>query len=70
MPKVVAFHSVTQANKPEAYRIHHDNDRCFSGRDISLYERLDGDGGYRLCVECRRLSSLQAGVVDGNVVKR
>lgn len=55
MPRVQAFHSVDQARKPEDHRIYHDNDRCFSARGIFQHQRLDGDGGYRLCVECTRL---------------
>jgi len=58
MAKVTAFHSVQQASKPEDHRIYHDNDRCFSGRDISQYDRIDGDNGYRLCVECARLNAV------------
>lgn len=66
MPKVPAYHSVTQAMKLEAHRIYHDNDRCFPGRDIPQHERLEGDGGYRRCLECTRLSSLQIESVRGN----
>ena len=66
MPEVPAFHSVTQARKPEAHRIYHDNSRCFPGRDIPLHERLEGDGGYRLCIECTRLAALPAGALSGN----
>lgn len=59
MPKVVAYRSVTQAAKPAAHRIYHDNDRCFPGRDIPQHQRLEGDGGYRLCSDCARLGALE-----------
>ena len=56
MPTVPAFYSSLQAKKPDAaHRIYHDNDRCFSGRGIPMHERVAGDAGYRLCVECVRL---------------
>jgi len=59
MAKVPAFHSTLQAKKPDAsHRIHHDNDRCFTGRGIPLHERAPGDAGYRLCVECARLDEV------------
>ena len=58
MAKVPAFCSADQARKPEAHRVYHDNDRCFSGRSIYLHERCPGDKGYRLCVECARLGAL------------
>jgi len=59
MATVPAFRSVNQAAKPPEHRIYHDNDRCFPGRDIPQHERLQGDEGYRRCVECTRLGSLQ-----------
>jgi hypothetical protein len=58
MATVPAYYSALQARKPEDHRVYHDNDRCFSGRDIPLHERLAGDNGYRLCVECVRLSAV------------
>ncbi len=58
MAKVPTFCSVDQVKKPEAHRVHHDNDRCFSGRDIALHDRRVGDKGYRLCVECTRLGAV------------
>jgi hypothetical protein len=59
MAKVPTFYSVQQAKKPEAHRVHHDNDRCFSSRDIPQHDRRAGDGGYRLCVECARLGAVE-----------
>lgn len=59
MPTVPAYRSVTQAAKREEHRIYHDNDRCFPGRDIPQHQRLEGDGGYRLCADCARLGALQ-----------
>ncbi len=64
MTIVPAFHSVTQAKKPETHRIYDDNDRCFSGRDIPQHERRLGDLGYRLCVECIRLGALASPTPD------
>src|SRR2546422_11471718 len=58
MAKVPAFCSVDQVKRPQAHRVYHDNDRCFPGRDISLYDRCAGDKGYRLCVECTRLGAV------------
>jgi hypothetical protein len=58
MATVPAFCSVDQVKKPQAHRVYHDNDRCFPGRDISLYDRCTGDKGYRLCVECTRLGAV------------
>jgi hypothetical protein len=60
MVTVAAFHSTLQAKKPAEHRIFHNTDRCFSGRDIALHERVAGDNGYRLCVECARLSGISA----------
>jgi hypothetical protein len=57
MSTVPAFHSTLQAKKLAEHRIYHNTDRCFSGRDVALHERLEGDNGYRLCVECTRLSA-------------
>lgn len=57
MTKVSAFHSVLQAKRPAENRIYHDNDRCFSARDIPGHDRREGDAGYRLCVECTRLDA-------------
>jgi hypothetical protein len=58
MAKVPTFYSVHEAKKPEAHRVHHENDRCFSGRDIPQHDRRVGDNGYRLCVECTRLGAV------------
>lgn len=52
MPKVPAFHSVNEAKKPAANRVHHNNSACAPGRDIPKHERRDGTGGYRLCDVC------------------
>ncbi len=64
MPTIPAYHSATQTKKPEAHRIYHDSDRCFSGRDIPQHQRLEGDEGYRRCVECNRLSLAATRVVN------
>ena len=60
MSTVNAYHSTTQAKKPEEHRIYHDNDRCLPGRGIPLHERRSGDNGYRLCLECLRIGELAA----------
>ena len=57
MPNVPAFHSAQQAKRPSEHRIYHDNDRCFSGRDIPGHDRREGIVDYRLCVECARLDA-------------
>jgi hypothetical protein len=67
MANVPAFHSVQQAKRPAENRVHHDNDRCFSGRDIPQHDRREGAEGYRLCVECTRLDeALLAEPVQSN----
>lgn len=59
MAKVPSYYSTLQAKKPDAsHRIYHNNDRCFPGRGIPLHERVTGDAGYRLCVECARLDEV------------
>jgi len=52
MPKAPEFHSINEAAKPASKRVHHDNSACPPGRDIPLYERRAGTGGYRLCDDC------------------
>jgi len=56
MPRVPNFHSINEAKKPPANRVHHNNSACPPGRDIPQHERRDGDGGYRLCDDCQRLN--------------
>jgi hypothetical protein len=66
MPNVPAFHSVQQAKRPAENRIYHDNDRCFSAREIPGHDRREGPADYRLCVECTRLDEalLSAASID------
>lgn len=52
MSKVQPFYSVNEQHKHPSNRVHHDNDRCASGRDIPQWERRQGTGGYRLCETC------------------
>ena len=56
MSKVSTFYSVNEAKKPEANRVHHNNDRCGPGKEIPQHERKQGDGGYRLCKDCKELA--------------
>ncbi|MEO8457275.1 MAG: hypothetical protein ABI559_05625 [Chloroflexota bacterium] len=58
MAIVPSYYSVHHGKKPEAHRVYHTNDRCFSGRDIPQQDRREGDNGYRLCVECARLNAV------------
>jgi hypothetical protein len=58
MAIVPAYCSVLETKKPEAHRVYHDSDRCFSGRGIPQHDRCEGDNGYRLCVECVRLGAV------------
>lgn len=56
MPKVAAFYSINEAQKPASDRVHHDNSACPPGRDIPNWERRQGTGNYRLCDDCERLN--------------
>jgi hypothetical protein len=56
MPRVSEFYSVNEVKKPPANRVHHNNGACAPGRDIPRAERKPGDGGYRLCDDCKRLN--------------
>jgi len=56
MPATPAFHSINEAKKPAANRVHHNNSACPPGRDIPQNERRLGDGGYRLCHDCVQLN--------------
>ena len=56
MPHTALFHSVNEIKKPAANRVHHNNSACPPGRDIPQHERKLGDGGYRLCDDCRKLN--------------
>ena len=58
MPRVSAFYSVNEAKKAAANRVYHDNDARPLGREIPQNERKSGDGGHRLCDDCRRLNNL------------
>jgi hypothetical protein len=56
MARVPTFYSVNEVKKPAANRVHHNNNACAPGRDIPQSERRSGDGGYRLCDDCKKLS--------------
>ena len=55
MARVAPFHSATEARKPPAQRVCHNDDACSLGRTIPRWERREGTGGHRLCKECDRL---------------
>jgi hypothetical protein len=50
----VAFHSVKEAEKPEAHRVYHNQKSCLAGKEIPKNERVKGSGGYRLCEMCKQ----------------
>lgn len=52
MPKVQDFYSINEHKKPVEKRVYHDNSACAPGRDIPIYERQPGKGGYRHCDVC------------------
>jgi hypothetical protein len=56
MSSVSAFHSINEAKKPPAHRVHHNNGACPPGRDIPAHERRAGTGNYRLCHDCENLN--------------
>lgn len=56
MAKTEAFYSVNEANKPAANQVHHNNTDCGPGKEIPYWDRRSGDGGYRLCDDCEKLS--------------
>jgi hypothetical protein len=56
MPATPAFHSVNEVKKPLPNRVYHINSACAPGRDIPQHERLPGNGGYRLCLDCEELT--------------
>jgi hypothetical protein len=57
MPRVAAFYSINESQKPQNQRVHHNNSACPPGRDIPQHERRPGTGGYRLCDDCQRLNN-------------
>jgi len=56
MTSTPAFHSVNESKKPVPNRVYHNNNACPPGRDIPTKERLQGTGGYRLCLDCDNLN--------------
>ncbi len=52
MAVVAAFHSIREAEKPDAARRHHNTDTCELGRNIPEDERREGTGDYQLCEDC------------------
>jgi hypothetical protein len=53
MTRVVEFYSVYETKKPPVARVCHNDNACPSARVIPLGERRPGNGGYRLCSDCR-----------------
>jgi hypothetical protein len=53
MTRITAFYSVYEAKKPPPNRVYHNDNVCPSARDIPQPERRPGNGGYRLCRNCR-----------------
>ncbi len=60
MPQVSAFYSIQEINRPEAYRVHHNDNACPSGRKIPSWERRLGTGTYPLCEKCQPLDRKDA----------
>ncbi|MGD0116008.1 MAG: hypothetical protein ABSC13_08410 [Dehalococcoidia bacterium] len=58
MTAVAPFYSINEANKPATERVHHNNGACAAGQDIRQADRRAGDGGYRLCDDCKELNRL------------
>lgn len=56
MAKVDPFYSVNESKKPEANRVHHNNNSCGPGKEIPAHERRSGTNGYRLCDDCKKLN--------------
>jgi hypothetical protein len=57
MPYVPLFRSIHEVERPVAHRVHHNNSRYPAGRLI--HEHLNGDGGYRLCDDCKEINRLE-----------
>lgn len=51
MAKVDPFHST----KPNATKVHHNNDKCTEGNNIEAANKKAGTGGHPLCSHCARL---------------
>jgi hypothetical protein len=56
MPQVEDFYSVIENRRRPDNRVHHNNDLCSEGRYIPSHERAPGNGGYPLCVNCKKLN--------------
>ena len=52
MAKVAAFHS----KRPDAKKVHHDNDKCTEGNNIEVANKVSGTGGLPLCDHCKKLA--------------
>jgi hypothetical protein len=49
MPRVAAWNSIKS-------EVCHNNTKCTTGNNIEKANRRDGDGGKRVCDECKRLN--------------
>ena len=58
MPRVSPFHYVHESRKPPNQRAYHDNDACPLGQVIPRWERREGTGELRQCIQCERLNRL------------
>jgi hypothetical protein len=56
MARVSPFHSIDEPRKSPMFRVYHNNDACSLGRALYGWQRVDGDGGHRLCKECDDLN--------------
>jgi hypothetical protein len=54
---VMPFNSINEVKKQPAQRVHHNNNKCASGRDIPKNERRSGTAGYRVCQHCKDLNA-------------
>jgi hypothetical protein len=57
MPRVPDFHSIGELLKPSADRVYHNNEACMPGREVSVADRREDSGIYRLCGDCKMLNA-------------
>jgi hypothetical protein len=54
---VMPFNSINEVKKQPAQRVHHNNNKCASGRDIPNSERRFRTAVYRLCQHGKDLNA-------------